>query len=132
MESQISSALKIKRGVLETKMAYEDLDEKRKKEWCYCECGCKEKIRHFEKCPNCNSEAFHLTVIKAPEEDGGEILRTPIPSLAVRVGMDIQQEINSQREELAQKRGSSSENQLGLDTSPSDINLEENQKEVKE
>lgn len=120
-------------------MAYEDLDEKRKKEWCYCECGSKEKIRHFEKCPSCNSESFHLTVIQAPEEPEEEVTisleekpKEGMSSLAVRIGMDIQQEINDQREELSSNRGNSDTKQLGLGTSPSDVSSEESKKEVKD
>jgi hypothetical protein len=40
------------------------LSEEELKQWCICEepnCP-KEKIRHFERCKVCGSEAFHLTL----------------------------------------------------------------------
>jgi lipopolysaccharide biosynthesis regulator YciM len=44
------------------------LSKERQKDECVCECGYK-TLKHFERCPKCNSEAYHTTIIFGKKEE---------------------------------------------------------------
>ena len=45
-----------------------ELDEKRQKDICRCECGIEGELKHFEECKKCGSTGYH-TVVKSFEEE---------------------------------------------------------------
>lgn len=51
------------------------LSERTMKDICVCEnpsCG-EPELKHFETCPNCGSEAYHLTIKSYEEEEEGVV-----------------------------------------------------------
>lgn len=44
------------------------LDKERLKEICECVCGYY-PLKHFQRCPKCNSEAFHKVIKKINKDD---------------------------------------------------------------